>query len=140
MHNVTDNSFHIRFLFDILFRKLYMELCGSNNLTSSVAHPTKPNEILFLLFDFTHNMKNIFNNFVSRKVMHIPEIPDDNVFGGKCVAQFSHLKQLYAIEEHKPLKVAHSLKKASLNPSNIARTSPQHALSKWFQSTYGILK
>ena len=117
-----------------------MELCGSNNLTSSVAHPTKPNEILFLLFDFRHNMKNIFNNFVSRKVMHIPEIPDDNVFGAKCVAQFSHLKQLYAIEEHKPRKVAHSLKKASLNPSSIARTSPQHALSKWFQSTYGILK
>ena len=84
MHNVTDNSFHIHFLFDILFRKLYKKFCGSNNLTSSVAHPTKPNEILFLLFDFTHNMKNIFNNFVSRKVMHIPEIPDNNVFGGKC--------------------------------------------------------
>ena len=109
-----------------------MELCRSKSLSSSVTHPTKPNERLFLLFDFTHNMKNIFNNFVSRKMMHLPEIPgDDSVFEEKCVAQFSHIKRLYAIEEHKPLKVAYSLKKASLNPSNIARTSPHHALSKF---------
>ena len=108
-----------------------MELCGGNELSSSVVHPTKPNERLFLLFDFTHNMKNIFNNFINRKVMHIPEISDDyNIFGGKCIAQFAHIKWLYALEEHKPLKVAHALKKVSLNPSNIARTSPQHALSK----------
>ena len=63
--------------------------------------------------------------------MHISKIPgDDGVFEEKCVAQFSHIKRLYATEEHKPLKVAYSLKKASLNPSNIARTSPHHALSK----------
>ena len=40
-----------------------------------------------------------------------------------------------ALEEHKSLKVAHSLKKASLNSSNITKTSTQHALSKldyWF--------
>jgi len=114
----------------LLYRKLYMKLCGSNNLSSSVSHSTKPNECLFLLFDFTHNMKNIFNNFVNRNIMHIPEIPNDTVFGGKCVALFSQIKRLYAIEEHKSLKAGHSLMKASLNPSNIARTSPQHALSK----------
>jgi len=74
-----------------------MELCGSNNLSSSMSHPTKPNEGLFLLFDFTHNMKNIFNNFVNRNIMHIPKIPNDTVFGRKRVAQFSHIKRLYAI-------------------------------------------
>ena len=114
-----------------------MELCRSKSLSSSVTHPTKPNERLFLLFDFTHNMKNIFNNFVSRKMMHIPEIPgDDRVFKEKCVAQFSHIKLLFAIEEHKPLKVAYSLKKTSLNPSTIARTLSYHALSKFIAIFY----
>ena len=115
-----------------------MDLCGSSSLSSSVSHPTKSDERLFLLFDFTHNMKNIFNNFVSRKTMYIPETADEqNILGGRCIAKFAHIQRLYAIEEHKPLKVAHSLKKASLNPSNIARTSPQHALSK-FETSIGL--
>ena len=102
------------------------------------SHPTKSDERLFLLFDFTHNMKNIFNNFVSRKTMYIPETADEqNILGGRYIAKFAHIQRLYAIEEHQPLKVAHSLKKASLNPSNIARTSPQHALSK-FETSIGL--
>ena len=70
--------------------------------------------------------------------MYIPETADEqNILGGRCIAKFAHIQRLYAIEEHKPLKVAHSLKKASLNPSNIARTSPQHALSK-FETSIGL--
>ena len=70
-------------------------------------------------------------------MMHIPEIPGDNsVFEKKCVAQFSHINRLYAIVKHKPIKVAYSLKKVSLNPSNIARTSPHHALSKFIAIFY----
>ena len=42
--------------------------------------------------------------------------------------QFSHIKMIYALEENKTLKVAHKLKKVLLNPSNITRTSSQHAL------------
>ena len=108
-----------------------MELCQSNALSISIVQPTKPDERLFLLFDFTHNMKNIFNNFLNKNVMHIPAKADvSNILGGKCIAKFSDIKRLYAIEEHKPLKMAHRLRKASLNPSNLARTSPHHALSK----------
>ena len=32
--------------------------------------------------------------------------------GNKCIAQFAYLKHLYRIEEGKPLKVAHALKKS----------------------------
>ena len=53
-----------------------------------------------------------------------------------CKPNFAHLKKLYALEKHKSLKVAHALKKASLNPSNIAKTSPQHALSKYSVKIY----
>ena len=59
-----------------------------------------------------------------------PTLCHEYIHGNKCSTQFVHLKQLYHIEEGKPLKVAHALKKVSLNPSSIAKTSPQHVLGK----------
>ena len=41
------------------------------------------------------------------------------IFKVDCLADFGHIKRLYALEEHKTLKIAFFLKKASLNPSNI---------------------
>ena len=64
--------------------------------------------------------------------MHIPTSGFETVFGLSCLGLFSHIKQLYALEEHKTLKVAHTLKKASLNPSNLAKTSPQYDICKCF--------
>ena len=106
-----------------------MDLCGGA-LTHSVVHPTRQTERLFLLFDFTHNLKNVFNAFVNKDRMNVPTNGYELILEEKCLALFSHIKRLYALEEGKSLKIAHSLKKASLNPSNIARTSPLHALSK----------
>ena len=34
-------------------------------LKPCIPHPTKPDELLFLLIDFTQNFKNIFNNFLT---------------------------------------------------------------------------
>ena len=62
--------------------------------------------------------------------MHPPTRGHEHILGNKCIAQFAYLKQLYRMEEGKPLKVAHALKRVSLNPSSIAWTSPQHALGK----------
>lgn len=45
-------------------RALYL-LLSNRNLRSSIEHPTVPNERLFLCFDTTHNLKNVFNNWVS---------------------------------------------------------------------------
>lgn len=105
-----------------------MKLCDGN-LKPYIAHPTREGEKLFLVFDFTHNLKNVFNNWVNKSIMHLPsDFPD--MIGDKCKAHFDHVKELYAVEEAKPLKIAFALKKNSLNPNNIARTSPQHALSK----------
>jgi len=106
-------------------------LCGEK-LEASVPHPTRPNERLFLIFDFTHNFKNLYNNFNGRGRMHLPTAGFESFLGSSCTAQFSHIKRLYALEEHKVFKVAHGLKKVSLNPSSLSRTSPQHALGKCF--------
>lgn len=110
-----------------------MDLCNGE-LRHSIEHPYRPREKLFLIFDFTHNFKNIFNHFVNKKQMHPPTKDNEDILGVSCHAKFLHIKTLYAMEEGKTLKVAHQLKKVSLNPSSIARTSPQHALSKYHMS------
>ena len=104
-----------------------MNLCDGE-LKPCIPHPTKPDELLFLLFDFTHNFKNIFNNFLNRNMFYIPTQGFEKTLGQVCSPCFNHIKKIYMIEENKTLKVAHKLKKVSLNPSSIGRTSPQHAL------------
>ena len=113
------------------YRKLFLDLCGGEQIFPSIEHPVRRNERLFLLFDFTHNFKNIFNHFVNKKMMHIPSHGHNEVLESPCFANFQHVIKLYGLEESKPLKVAHSLKKVSLNPSSIARISPSHALSEY---------
>ena len=63
--------------------------------------------------------------------MSLPTSQHEEILGDTCTAKFSHIAHLYALEEHKNLKIVHNLKKVSLNPSSIARTSPQHALDKF---------
>ena len=111
----------------VVYRKLLIELCGGE-LKPYIQHPFRPDEKLFLIFDFTHNFKTIYNGLLSRNHIKIPTANFTHILGESCNAPFDHVKQLYAIEEDKPLTGAHALKNVSLNPSNVARTSPQHAL------------
>ena len=117
---------------------MFIDMCGGR-LAHSIEHPFRKEERLFFMFDFTHNFKNIFNNFVNKKIMSPPTAQYEDILGKDCCARFQHIAHLYAIEESKSLKIAHGLKKASLNPSNIARTSPQHAISKIFVLFSAIL-
>ena len=52
--------------------------------------------------------------------MSLPTSQHEEILGDICTAKFSHIAHLYALEKHKSLKIAHNLKKVSLNPSSIA--------------------
>ena len=54
------------------------------------------------------------------------------ILGYPCLELFGDIKQLYALEENKSLKVARTLKKSSLNPIIVAKTSPQPAICKLY--------
>ena len=111
-------------------RKMYQDLC-QGSLHHCIPHPKQKDEYLYLMFDFTHCLKSIFNNFLNINCMHLPSTGYEAILGDFCAAEFSHIKCLCALEEHKNLKIAHKLKKNSLNPRSIARTSPLHAFSKY---------
>ena len=77
---------------------------------------------------------NIFNDFLNKQKFNIPANGHENLIGSSCFPSFSHLRHVYTLEESKVLKIAHVLNKPSLNPSSIARTSPNHA-----RGVYNIL-
>ncbi len=66
---------------------------------------------------------------INKRVFHLPGSDHADLITPNCTTNFSHIKALFFKEEHLPLKVAHALKKSSLNPNNVARTSPSHTLS-----------
>ena len=108
-------------------RALFVSL-GGGELKSSIDHPFIEGERLFLLFDPTHNLKNLYNNWLIKSTFSFPNVQGDLLRAKH--AHFSNIKQLYAKEESMVLKVGHRLKKAALNPNNIQKTSPQLALCK----------
>ena len=42
----------------------YIILCGGK-LRSGITHPNVPNSMFVVLFDSTHNLKNIYNNWLN---------------------------------------------------------------------------
>jgi hypothetical protein len=131
-------------------RSFYKQkLCGGT-LKVSVPHPCRPTSPLFLLFDMTHNIKNVFNNFERRKLFIMPRLPPSlssslvlpttNAENSAYFsADFSHIQQLYLLESDKPVKAAHKLKKACFNPSSIEKASVKFAAAIFHESTHSAL-
>lgn len=98
------------------------------------AHTNQP---LFLIFDPVHNLKNLYNNFQSRKSFHCPDFAINLPHG--CRADFNHIVQLFNYEASCALKKAHKLSPSVLNPSSIEKTSVGLATSVFCESTRDAL-
>ena len=98
-------------------------------MQSRVPHPQRNGEYLYLMFDYTHNFKNIYNNWVNKKIFSLPASNFIEAENG-VVANFHEVKKVYLAEESKPLKMAHKLTNTCLAPTSIQRTSPRHALGE----------
>ena len=117
---------------------MFIELCGGE-IKTCIPHPCAADEKLWLLFDSTHNMKNIYNNWLNKGTFRFSSSICSSVTEA-CVemqpylpcedALFSNVKQVYMNEETKPLKTACKLTRTALLPNNIQRTSPKHCLGK----------
>jgi len=113
-------------------RAFYINKLCNGTLQSSIPNPCDPDSPLYLTFDTTHNVKNIYNNFQSKKVFVCPPFsPQSSSF----TANFQHIEELYYLERDKSVKIAHKLRAASLNPTNLQRTSVKHSASVFCEST-----
>ena len=93
---------------------------------------------IFLIFDPVHNLKNVYNNFQSRKLFECPEFGRNLPSG--CVADFNHVVELYNYEAVSALKKAHKLTPSVLNPRSIEKTSVELATSLFSESTRDALR
>ena len=80
----------------------------------------------FFCFDTTHGLKNVFNNFHSRRIFNYPY--SDQVL----TANFDHLQEILKIESTQSLRAAHKLSQGLLNPTSVSKVSAKHALGKKF--------
>ena len=91
-----------------------------------------------MIFDPTHIIKNIHNNFLSRKVFTLPRllplVPDS------ITASFDDIVRVYNIECEKPLKIAHHLSETVLQPKSIEKVNVKLALAIFHESTITALK
>ena len=117
-------------------RRFYMDLCN-NNLQVSVQNPFT-HQPLFLLIDPVHNIKNIYNNFQTRKILKCP--PNPPLAPNGFNANFHHIKELYELESSSSLRKAHRLTSTVIHPQSIERTSVKLACAVFSESTRDALQ
>ena len=73
-------------------RKFYTDYLYSGKLSSCIFYSVTGQPI-FLIFDPVHAIKNVYNNFQSRKVFECP--PMERNLPEGCHADFKHVTELY---------------------------------------------
>ena len=109
-------------------RSCYKQL-GEGEIKNPVTNPFFNDQSLSLIFDPTHNIKNIYNNFQRRGVFVFPNEDSEEI------DRFSDVFDLHELEKDKPVKIATKLNKSTFNPKNIQRTSVKLALSVFHETT-----
>jgi len=118
-------------------RKFFVDCLCNGNLAPSILDPVIGHPV-FLLFDPVHTIKNVYNNFQSRKVFECPPMARNLPTG--CTADFSHVVDLFQHESTMSLKKAHRLTPATLQPRSIEKTSVKLAVSLFCESTRDALQ
>ena len=97
-------------------REFYVH-CLCNGTLSTHIVDSVTGQPLCLLFNSAHNLKNMYNNFQSRKVFDCPAMT--NNLPERCRAAFADIVELYELECSMALKKAPS----ALHPKSIEKTS-----------------
>jgi len=119
-------------------RKFFVDfLCNGQLQTSIIDSVT--GQPIFLIFDPVHDLKNVYNNFQSRKTFQCPPM-GFNLPPEGCTAEFQHIIDLFNIEAVMSLKKAHRLSPAVLQPKNIEKLSVKLATAVFNESTRDALQ
>ena len=93
------------------------------NVSENLSVPNYENicSYIFLLFDPPHLFKNVYNNWMVKKIFDCPHV--DSSGSMTYLPKISHLKELYDIESGKSQKMAYKLTEKVLHPQSIEKTS-----------------
>jgi hypothetical protein len=112
-------------------RKFYTNILCKGKKMVSIPHPLKDDgSRIFLLYDYVHIFKCIYNNFVNKRRFLCP-----NWNGEKIAPDMDHIECLRKIELGRPAKYAHKLTDKVLHPMPIQKTNVKLADSLFHEST-----
>ena len=106
---------------------MFRESFGSDDIYSC-KHPVENDEfaILFLLYDPTHLLKNIRNNWHTEKIEKFKFTSPENAVS--VIAPWKDLIKIYKLEEHSVTKLT-KLDYATLYPSNFEKQKVSLAMN-----------
>ena len=93
---------------------------------------------IFLIFDPTHMIKNIYNIFLAKQIFKLPSM--HCLVPAPFTASFADVETVYNNERKKPLRIAHKLSETVLRPKSIEKVNVNFALSLLHESTINTLK
>ena len=127
--------------------KLFKTLLCGGELKPYIMNPFKKEQRIHLLFDFTHLMKCIYNNFRETECFVCPHFEsdesDENAAGGSksnIYPNFAHIRQLEHLERGKPIKIAHKLTEKVLKPLALEKTNVMLANDLFHECTINGLE
>ena len=116
--------------------KFYTTHLCKGKLRSYIEHPFATGKKIFLLFDATHLLKCIYNNFRAKESFVCPPF---NGAGPNKYPSFGSIEQLHSLELGAPIKFAHKLSDKVLNPLALEKTNVSLATSVFDESTINAL-
>src|SRR6218665_3515426 len=120
-------------------RKFFTDHLCEGNLKTHMYDPISQ-ELILLIFDPVHDLKNVYNNFQSRKSFDCPPFSLSEGASEGCHPRFQHIVDFYNKEAAMALKTAYKLNSSVLEPKNIEKTSVRLAVSVFCESTRDALK
>lgn len=116
-------------------RKFFTQFLCKGKLSSHIIDE-ETQQPIYLIFDPVHGLKNLYNNFQTRKIF---KCPPHEMFPKGLAANFHHIRELYEKEFGCLLKKAHKLSSSTINPKSIEKTSVKLAVSVFTESTRDAL-
>ena len=107
-------------------RKFYINLCNGTLINESITNDFGGGKI-FLIFDPTHVIKNIYDNFQSKRIFQLPRL--EPLVANNITARFSDIEEVHNNEYHKPSKIAHKLTETVMKPKTIEKVNVKLAMS-----------
>ena len=120
----ANRKFYKDFLYDRTWKEAIM-----NNFTGGK---------IFLIFDPTRVIKNIYNNFLAKRFFKLPTT--HGLVPAHLTATFADVETVYNNECEKPLRIAHKLSETVLRPKFSEKININLALSLLHESTINALK
>ena len=115
--------------------KHFKKILCPGKLQNFIINPFDKSKKIFLLFDPTHILKCIANNFRNKECFICPSYTESNQLEPNMYPNFAHIRHLQDLETGKPVKIAHKITDKVIRPLALEKTNVSLADALFSEST-----